>query len=129
MRFFKLSIFVVLFCLLATMPTGGQSLVMSGNEIFEQEGIPKKSNKLLKDKDVQQKSLKQKGSVNVPNLKTDKSNNQNNIKDPKIIEKGTEKKSKVTTLSLAENTDEQSQVSPIFLIAVQVILFFMRNIN
>lgn len=129
MRFFKLPIFVIVFCLLATMPTGGQSLVMSGNEIFEQEGIPKKSNKLLKDKEVQQKSLKQKGTVNVPTLKTDKANGQNNVKDPKIIEKGTEKKSKVTTLSFAEQTDEENQVSPIFLIAIQVILFFMRNIN
>jgi hypothetical protein len=128
MRFFKLSIFVIIFCLLATMPTGGQSLVMSGNEIFEQEGIPKKSNKLLKDKDVQQKSLKQKGTVTVPALKTEKSNGQN-VKDSKIIEKGIEKKSKVSTLSLAENRDEENQVSPIFLVAIQVILFFMRNIN
>ncbi|MCU0439694.1 MAG: hypothetical protein MUC49_17530 [Raineya sp.] len=127
MRFFKLSILAVIFCLIATMPTGGQSLVMSGNEVFEQEGIPKKSKS--KDKDVQQKSLKQKGTINVPVLKTDKPNSQNNIKDPKIIEKGAEKKSKVSTLSLAENSDEENQVSPIFLIAVQVILFFMRNIN
>jgi len=110
------------------MPTGGQSLVMNGNEIFEQEGIPKKSNKLLKDKEVQQKSLKQKGAVTVPSLKTDKSNNQNNVKDPKIIEKTGEKKGKVSTLSLTQNHDEESNVSPLFLIAVQVILFFMRNV-
>jgi hypothetical protein len=101
LRFFIL----ILLVLLVIFPTGGQSLVMSGNEIFEQENIPKKS-KINKNKEVEQKSLKQKGTVNVPALKNSKSStNQQPAtnKDTKNNDK-IEKKPKVSAISTSEET-------------------------
>jgi hypothetical protein len=110
------------------MPTGGQSLVMSGNEIFEQEVIPKKSNKQAKDKETQQKSLKQKGTLNIPNLKTDKTSTPNNVKDSKIIDKG-DKKPKVPTISMTQETENNSQRNPLIFLTIQILLLLIRNLS
>jgi len=106
MNYFRL-ILCILMIFLVTLPTGGQSLVMSGNEIFEQENIPQKS-KTQKNKETEQKSLKQKGAVNVPSLKNNKNigNQQPNSgnKDLKVNDK-LEKKTKISTLSSSEETE------------------------
>lgn len=107
MKYFRL-LLCILIVPLVTLPTGGQSLVMSGNEIFEQESIPKKS-KLKKNKETEQKSLKQKGAVNVPALKNNKNftNQQpatHSNKEAKTNDK-IEKKPKVTAISTSEETE------------------------
>ncbi|GAB4128962.1 MAG: hypothetical protein OHK0045_06920 [Raineya sp.] len=108
---------------LVTLPTGGQSLVMSGNEIFEQESIPKRS-KTQKNKETEQKSLKQKGAVNVPTIKNNKNNSQqpNGVgsKDLKVNDK-TEKKPKVATLS----TSEETEYITILSILVQILVWML----
>lgn len=119
MKFFRLLLCFIAISLV-TLPTGGQSLVMSGNEIFEQESIPKKS-KLQKNKETEQKSLKQKGAINVPTIQKNKANStqlpsSNGNKDIKPIEKN-EKKPKVATLSTSEEADS------ITLLAVLVQVF------
>jgi preprotein translocase subunit SecF len=109
---------------LVTLPTGGQSLVMSGNEIFEQENIPKKS-KINKGKETEQKSLKQKGTVNVPALKNNKnSTNQqpatNHNKETKTNDK-IEKKPKVSTIS----TSEETEYTTFLAILVQIFILIL----
>jgi preprotein translocase subunit SecF len=124
MKFFRL-LLCFLVISLVTLPTGGQSLVMSGNEIFEQESIPKKS-KSQKNKETEQKSLKQKGAVNVPTTQKNKPNNTqlpastNSSKDTKTNEKS-EKKPKVATLS----TSEEAEGFAILAILVQVFLILL----
>jgi len=65
MKSFRAIYAIIFFVLVSVLPTGGQSLVMSGNEIFEQEVIPSKKRKETSKK-VEEKSLKQKGAVRVP---------------------------------------------------------------
>jgi len=122
LRFFVL----ILLVLLVTFPTGGQSLVMSGNEIFEQENIPKKS-KINKNKEVEQKSLKQKGTVNVPALKNSKSStNQQPAtnKDTKNNDK-IEKKPKVSAISTSEETIYTSFFSVLIEIFILLLYSFV----
>ncbi len=127
MKFFRL-LLCFLVISLVTLPTGGQSLVMSGNEIFEQENIPKKS-KSQKNKEIEQKSLKQKGTVNVPTIQKNKPNNTqlpsstNGNKDTKANEKN-EKKPKVATLS----TSEEVEGFAILAILVQLFLIWLYNL-
>lgn len=123
MKYLRLLLYILIISLV-TLPTGGQSLVMSGNEIFEQENIPRKS-KLQKNKEVEQKSLKQKGTVNVPAIKNDKnSTNQqpasSNTKETKTNDK-TEKKSKVPTLS----TSKETEYTTFLAILVQIVLLIL----
>jgi hypothetical protein len=122
LRFFIL----ILLVLLVIFPTGGQSLVMSGNEIFEQENIPKKS-KINKNKEVEQKSLKQKGTVNVPALKNSKSStNQQPAtnKDTKNNDK-IEKKPKVSAISTSEETIYASFFSVLIEIFILLLYSFV----
>jgi hypothetical protein len=122
LRFFIL----ILLVLLVIFPTGGQSLVMSGNEIFEQENIPKKS-KINKNKEVEQKSLKQKGTVNVPALKNSKSStNQQPAtnKDTKNNDK-IEKKPKVSAISTSEETIYTSFFSVLIEIFILLLYSFV----
>lgn len=126
MKYFRL-LLCILIISLVTLPTGGQSLVMSGNEIFEQESIPKRS-KLQKNKETEQKSLKQKGTVNVPVLKNNKnSTNQqpatNNNKDIKTNDK-IEKKPKVSTLSTSEETEHTTFLAILVQIFVLILYKF-----
>lgn len=62
--------FAMFFFCLFVLCTKGQSLVMSGNEIFEQENIPRKKDK-EKDKSLEKKFVKNKGEVKIPILKKD----------------------------------------------------------
>jgi hypothetical protein len=117
---------LILLVLLVIFPTGGQSLVMSGNEIFEQENIPKKS-KINKNKEVEQKSLKQKGTVNVPALKNSKSStNQQPAtnKDTKNNDK-IEKKTKVSAISTSEETIYTSFFSVLIEIFILLLYSFV----
>jgi ABC-type Na+ efflux pump permease subunit len=120
LRFFIL----ILLVLLVIFPTGGQSLVMSGNEIFEQENIPKKS-KINKNKEVEQKSLKQKGTVNVPALKNSKSStNQQPAtnKDTKNNDK-IEKKPKVSAIS----TSEEKIYTSFFSVLIEIFILLLYS--
>lgn len=123
MKFFKLLICTLLISLV-TLPTGGQSLVMSGNEIFEQESIPKKS-KNHKNKETEQKSLKQKGAVNIPALRKNKTNNpqQPSSTQQQPKEMKNDKKPKVTTLSTVENTES----APLFNFLMQIFLMILYS--
>jgi hypothetical protein len=88
------------FILMANFNSNGQSLVMSGNEIFQQETPSKlKESKNAQKIAIEKKYLKQKGTIIIPDLKSDK--NGNTLKSPKILE-DTERKPRYSTLS--ENT-------------------------
>lgn len=127
MKYFRL-LLCILMISLVTLPTGGQSLVMSGNEIFEQENIPKKS-KIQKNKEIEQKSLKQKGAINVPTLKNNKNSsnqqpNSNGNKDLKVNDK-VEKKPKVSTLSTSEETEYITALSVLMHLFVLMLYKFL----
>ncbi|MDX1903447.1 MAG: hypothetical protein SFU27_04755 [Thermonemataceae bacterium] len=118
MKSFKTLYFTLFFFLVALLPTGGQSLVMSGNEIFEQEAIPSKKTKKEFEKKVQQKNLKQKGSVRVP------------VFSPKAAEKEQSnkiEKSKpaVSTYSYEQGEGKQSYALNIVL---QVLLLLLSSL-
>lgn len=110
-----LKYFLSIFLLLAVLSTRGQSLVMSGNEIFEQENIPRKSKD--KDKNAEKKYVKNKGEVKIPILKKENSNSAPASKENKNTENN-DKKPKINTLS-----QEIPQESSIF---TQIITFLAK---
>lgn len=120
---FFLKYFLSILLLLAVLSTSGQSLVMSGNEIFEQENIPRKNKE--KDKNTEKKYVKNKGEVKIPILK--KENNGTPTSTPNKENKSNEsdKKPKINTIS-EENPQERNTLAEVLFFVVKIFAHFLQ---
>ncbi len=118
-----LKYFLSIVCLLAVLSTRGQSLVMSGNEIFEQENIPRKNKE--KDKNTEKKYVKNKGEVKIPILK--KENNSTPTTTPNKENKPSEsdKKPKINTI-LQENPQESNIFAKVLFFIVKIFAYLLQ---
>jgi hypothetical protein len=118
-----LKYFLSILLLLAVLSTSGQSLVMSGNEIFEQESIPRKSKE--KDKNTEKKYVKNKGEVKIPILKKENNGTPTNTpnKENKLTEN--DKKPKINTTS-QENPQESNTLMEVFFFIVKLFVNLLQ---